>query len=345
VLLGLGLTTTAFAVVAGSLVWAWAPQIGNWTLSPQQIAESAKDPGSRSGRAWVPPEMPPINPWNTAENSTSTPTNSDDGEQPTQIASVQTAGTGNGGHGPLDLDSQQPPNVDHVFGLFSSPTGGSVSGGQGGSWNGTFNPNGGRARTAGFPSYTGGTGGPGTPPKSPPAPKCDEGLIWNGQACVPPEQKTTLTTPPDEGTTPPSGEGSCTTEQVWNGSACVPKQTQTTGPESCTTEQVWNGSACVPKQTQATGPESCTTEQVWNGSACVPKQTQATGPESCTGGTIWNGTVCALPNPDDGVETGNETCTGQSCSTPSVILVPEPGTLLMFALGLLGLGWMVRRRA
>src|SRR6185503_13642542 len=92
VLIGLGLTTSAFAAVAGTIAWTWAPQLGNWTLSPQQdFAEYGKDTGSREGRAWVPPALPPLSPWDKFKSTdTAGLGNSPSDESTMQVASVET---------------------------------------------------------------------------------------------------------------------------------------------------------------------------------------------------------------------------------------------------------------
>jgi hypothetical protein len=341
VLLGLGLTSTAFAAVAGTLVWAWAPQIGNWTLSPQQdFAEFGKDNGKRDGRAWVPPEMPPITPWNTAQNSDTSSPGPELGEPSTQIASVDAKGSSSGGHGPLDFENQAPPNVDHLFGLFSGPggnTGSGWSGGQGGSWNGTFNPNGGRARSLGFAPYSPGSSGGSNPP---PAPKCPEGQSWNGTACaIPqpqPQTKTSLTT--NDGDSNGCGQG-----QTWNAQSqtCVASTTGPgTGPQSCPENQSWNeqSQTCVANTTgPGTGPQSCLENQSWDEQNQICVANNEPDPEDCP-----TETPCQIVED----EQDPPPCTGPNCSSnPSIVLVPEPGSMLLFLAGLLGLGWMVRRRA
>jgi hypothetical protein len=295
VLLGLGLTSTAFAAVAGSLVWAWAPQIGNWTLSPQDVAEAAKNYTARGGSATVPPDMPPINPWSTAQNS-STPADASNGDKPMQIASVQTQGSNNGGHGPLDNENQQP-NVDHSFGLFSSSngTGGAAGGSSGGSWTGTFHPNGGTGGGgAGFSGPGGGAGGPAAMNKSNPPP----GGPGPGETGDNP---------------PPGGPGPGETGDNPPPGGPGPGETGDNPPPG----------GPGPGETGDNPPPG----------GPGPRET---GDNPPPGGPGPGETGDNPPGP------GNPPT---HIVSDQLAVVPEPGSLLMFLAGLLGLGWMVRRRA
>jgi hypothetical protein len=375
VLLALGLTSTAFAVVAGSLVWAWAPQIGSWTLSPQQeITDIGKD-GPRKGHAWVPPEMPPIIPWSTVKIDDTLPTDTGDGGQTTTVASVETIGGGNSGHGPLDFEQQPLPNGDPLVGFFSSPGNvGGMGGGGGGSWNGTFHPNAGRRMASFGPSSLssgGGSGGGSTP-------TCEAGYtLINGQ-CVADSGPSCGT-----GYTLVNGEcvadngPSCGTGYKLVGGQCVADS----GPSCGAGETLVNGQcvanngltcgageSLVNGQCVADSGPTCGTGETLVGDQCVADSGPTcgdgytliegqcvadTGP-SCGEGQIWNeqtqscvaGTEpepCPTETPCQVVE---NPCIGDNCSTePSdVVLVPEPGAIALFLAGLLGLGWTVRRR-
>jgi hypothetical protein len=293
VLLALGLTSTAFAVVAGSLVWAWAPQIGSWTLSPQQeITDIGKD-GPRKGHAWVPPEMPPIIPWSTVKIDDTLPTDTGDGGQTTTVASVETIGGGNSGHGPLDFEQQPLPNGDPLVGFFSSPGNvGGMGGGGGGSWNGTFHPNAGRRMASFGPSSLssgGGSGGGSTP-------TCEAGYtLINGQ-CV-----------ADSGP-------SCGTGYTLVNGECVADN----GP-SCGTGYKLVGGQCVADS----GPSCGAGETLVNGQ-CVANN----GPTCGAGESLVNGQCVAQGNNDpttcgDGYTLIEGQCvadTGPSCGPNQTLI-------------------------
>jgi hypothetical protein len=327
-LIALGLTSSAFAAVAATLVWAWSPNGGNWILSPQQdFAESGKTPAAGKGHAWVPPEVPPVTPWATIPTSadTSVAGNQISGET-TQIASVDTKDGNSSGHGPMDYGSQNEGggNVDHLFGLFSSGGNGNPNGGgQGTSWNGTFNPNFSRGYGGGGGGGGGGGAGGGYYPP---------GVGGGDDVCKGPdaqkfEKCKTTTTPP----TPPT-----ITRLISDPDPKDETSTGDNGQHGCGTGKHWSETAaeCVA-DIDETQPQESNDQN---------NQTDPT-PHECGTGEHWDSAsaICVAdgqPNPGNIGGAGGEVLINDPLAP-----IPEPGSLLMFSVALLGLGWFVRRRA
>jgi hypothetical protein len=314
-LIALGLTSSAFAAVAGVLVWTWSPGTGNWTLSPpQDFADSGKAPAAGKGQAWVPPEMPPVTPWATVPTSADTTVagNQISGET-TQIASVETKDGNSSGHGPMDYGSQNEGggNVDHLFGLFSSGGNGNPNGGgQGSSWNGTFNPN----QTRGYGGGGGGGGGyyPGSGGGGGDEDVCKGPNAQNIDKCKDNTDKTTDNT--DKKT------------------AAINKND---GDRSQNTNNQNNNNQSNNNQNNNNQNNNDNNNQDDN-QQVTDNQQNGNGPDN--------------NNQNQHEEPSDQTIVGDDPPHPpaapqALVAVPEPGSLLMFSVALLGLGWFVRRRA
>jgi hypothetical protein len=295
-LIALGLTSSAFAAVAATLVWAWSPNGGNWTLSPQQdFAESGKIPAAGKGHAWVPPEVPPVTPWATIPTSADTTVAGNQISGETQIASVDTKDGNSSGHGPMDYGSQNDGggNVDHLFGLFSSGGNGNPNGGgQGSSWNGTFNPNAGR----GFGGGGGGGGGyyPGAGGGGGDDDICKGANAQNFEKCK-------TTTPTVAGIKKDDGDNNQDNNSNNNSNS----------------NNNNNNDSDDNNQNNENNNQSNNNQNNNN------NNNQEDPPEIIVGNDP--------PHPP--------------AAPQQLVAVPEPGSLLMFSVALLGLGWFVRRRA
>lgn len=333
----LGLSGAAVAASAAAVVWAWSPLAGNWTLVPRPFFDStpqfetAERPITRPSSSWVSLSMAPEGEKSGLpmidvalnidgeggtgpQDFTETATEETPGSDPTNATGFFGPASGGSGTG----------NYNNHFGMFSS--GG--FGGGGSSWPGTINPNPSRGPAIFGPSSTpGGSAGGGGPTGDKcafePAKSQDPTCLTNNQQDAKNDTDGDKNKDSDENENEDGSDGN-------DGSS---GDDGSNGGNS-------GGSAGGSGSTGGSGGDNwnCTTVTV-NG---VTTQYGNCGNNDGSNGNGGTGDE----TPPTQISDENPPCIGVSCGTePNLVLVPEPGALAMFLVGLLGLGRMVRRRA
>jgi hypothetical protein len=311
--------------------------MGGWTLSPQQdFADASRDAGPHGGRTWVPPELPGVAPW-SGENRgpDSAPGDVAQTDEPMQIASIETKGDNSSGYGPLDFGQNDNNSGNgNFFGLFSSNGGNpGFGGGQGGSWNGTFNPNGG-GRPGGFASYSGGAGGAGGGGVGGDDDVCKGPNAKNFEKCLP--KKNLSFVPPkdddkkDDNTSPKDSTPTQNEDPPGNGGDNPGQGGDNPGQGG---DNPGQGGDNPGQGGDNPGQGGDNPGQGGDNPGQGGDNPGQGGDNPGQGGD----------NPDQGGPHGGDLPTQIIVQDP--IPVPEPGALLMSLAALLGLGWSVRRRA
>lgn len=377
-MLGLGLSSSVFAAVAATLVWAWTPRPANWTLPPQQIAEMPEPAAATTPDRVARPAMVPITLGETTPPLDVASSLEPETISETEVASVETsADTTSDAPGPIDFSPQGTANAGSAFdqgggfaGFGFGGFGGMANmGGQGTSWNGTINPNPppGSRSLGGPSSFGSGGGGGGRGAPIPPDPCALPDAAQN--------EKCKTTNGGSEGSGGSNGIVVTTVDggNGGNGPGNGPGNGGNGGDGPGNGGNGGNGGGsggngsgngggnngytnCTTVTSTVNG--QTTTNQVGD---CPQQPTQTAGNYSnCTTITsIVNGVTTtqrvgncppalamlrmeSFSDEEFTINTEEETDTSK---LQQLQVVPEPGTIALFLVGLLGLGLAMRRRA